>query len=48
MLILDILGEILSYADDTVLLFSDVSWEEVKSKSENGLHKVKITNNKEC
>lgn len=34
-------GDIISYADDTVLLFAEDTWEHVKSKSEIGLYKIK-------
>lgn len=37
---LDIPGQIVSYADDTALIFSDTSWEGVKNKAEMGLYKV--------
>lgn len=37
---LDINGTIISFADDTVLLFQDVSWNQTKSKVINGLNKV--------
>lgn len=41
MLQLDIPGKIISYADDTVLVFNDISWEEVKLKAEIGLWQIK-------
>jgi len=37
----DIGGQIVSYADDTVLIFSGINWEEVCEKSERGMHLVK-------
>jgi len=41
LLTLDINGTIISYADDTVLLFSGNCWDEVREKVKLGLHKVK-------
>ena len=38
MLKLKIPGQVISYADDTVLLFSGADWDEVKLKAEMGLH----------
>ena len=40
MLKLNIPGQIISYADDTALVFSDSTWEGVKKKAEVGLHEV--------
>lgn len=34
-------GEIVSYADDTVLIFTGDCWEDVANKAEEGLYKVK-------
>jgi len=36
----DVDGEIITYADDTALLFSDVTWTGVKQKAEVGIKKV--------
>lgn len=41
MLNLEISGEIISYADDTVLIFSGSTWQNVKIKAERGLFKIK-------
>ena len=40
MLKLNIPGQIISYVDDTALVFSDSTWEGVKKKEEVGLHEV--------
>lgn len=34
-------GQIIAYADDTVLIFSDDTWDGVKTKAEMGLNKIK-------
>jgi len=39
-------GEIIAYADDTVVVFSDYDWEHVKRKSEEGISRVKKWLNK--
>lgn len=36
-----IMAKIISYADDTVIIFCGDAWEEVRSRAENGLKKVK-------
>ena len=41
LLSLDIGGQISSYADDTVLLFSDNTWEETKLRAKQGFNIVK-------
>ena len=38
---LDIKGVIISYADDTVVVFDGESWEQTKHKTENGISIVK-------
>ena len=39
---LDIGGRVISYADDTALVFSSFSWDSVRSKLINGFNRVKI------
>ena len=38
---MDIEGTVISYADDTVLIFNGTTWDEVKQKLSNGFNKVK-------